>query len=82
MEDFVHEPEKWHQKPKITGKLELIGKEGFSFRYLWPIIEWNQLKYPIHQNLCYTVLLISYSLVLVYFNELSSIDEKSVIDLL
>ena len=31
------------------GKIELIGKKGFSFRYLWPLIEWNQLKYPMHQ---------------------------------
>ena len=31
-------------------------KKGFTFRYLWPLMEWNQLKYPMHQNLCYTVL--------------------------
>ena len=23
-------------------RLELIGRKGFSFRYLWPLIEWNQ----------------------------------------
>ena len=33
-EDFAREPQKWPQKPKIAGKLELIGKKGFSFRYM------------------------------------------------
>ena len=33
-EDFAHEPQKWPQKPKIAGKLELIGKKGFSFSYM------------------------------------------------
>ena len=47
-EIFCHEPRKWPKKPKIAGKLELIGKKGFSFRYLWPLIEWNQLIYPMH----------------------------------
>ena len=43
-------------KSQNCSKLELIGKKGFSFRYLWSQIQWNQLKYPMHQNLCYTVL--------------------------
>ena len=34
-ENFACEPQKWPQKPKIAGKIELIGKKGFSFRYLW-----------------------------------------------
>ena len=55
MENFARKPQKWPQKPKIAGKLELIGKKGFSFSYLWTLIEWNQFKYPMHQNLCYTV---------------------------
>ena len=54
-DNFVHKRQKSPQKPKILGKLELIGQKRFSFRYLWPLIEWNQVKYPIHQNLCYTV---------------------------
>ena len=33
-ENFAHEPQKWPQNPKIAGKIELIGKKGFSFRYL------------------------------------------------
>ena len=33
-EDFAREPQKWPQKPKIAGKLELIGKKGFSFSYM------------------------------------------------
>ena len=41
------------KNPKLREKLELIRKKGFSFRYLWPLIEHNQLKYPMHQNLCY-----------------------------
>ena len=49
MEKFSHEPQKWPQNPKIAGKVELIGKKGFSFRYLGPLIERNQLKYPMHQ---------------------------------
>ena len=48
-QNFSREPQKWPLKPKIVGKLELIGKKGLSFRYLWPLIEWNQLKYPMHQ---------------------------------
>ena len=49
MDIFSREPRKWPQTPKIAGKIELIGKKGFSFRYPWPLIGWNQLKYPIHQ---------------------------------
>ena len=33
------------KKNKIAGKLDLIGQKGFSFRYQWPLIEWNQVKY-------------------------------------
>ena len=55
---FSYEPRKWPQKPQIAGKLELIGKKDFSFRYLWPLIEWNQLKYPMHR-LTFFILLTS-----------------------
>ena len=42
-------------KNQFEKRTTVIRKKGFSFRYLWPLIEWNQLKYPMHQNLCYTV---------------------------
>ena len=65
MKIFDHKPQKWPQKNKVAGKLELIRKKGFSFRYLWPLIDWNQLKYPMHQptffyfvNQCYVCLCI------------------------
>ena len=49
IERFARKPQKGPQKSKIAGKLELIGKKGLSFRYLWPLIEWNQLKYSLYQ---------------------------------
>ena len=36
-EDFAPEPQKWPQKPKVAGKLELIGEKGFSFSYMRPL---------------------------------------------
>ena len=38
-EDFSREHQKSPQKPKIAGKPDLIGKNGFSFRHLWLLIE-------------------------------------------
>ena len=46
VENSVHEPQILPQKPKIAEKLDLIGQNCYSFRYLWPLIEWNQVKYP------------------------------------
>ena len=43
--DFSREPQKSPQKLKIAGKPDLIGEENFSFRHLWLLIEWNQVKY-------------------------------------
>ena len=38
-ENFVHLAQIMPQKPKIAGKLELIGKKGFSFSYMW-LLNW------------------------------------------
>ena len=46
VENSVYEPQILPQKPRIAEKLDLIGQNGYSFRYLWPLIEWNQVKYP------------------------------------
>ena len=55
VENFVHEPQILPQKPKIAEKLDLIGQNGYSFSYMWPIIEWNQVKYP-KQHLLFCIL--------------------------
>ena len=46
VENFLHEPQILPQKPKIAGKLDLIGPNGYSFSYLLILIERNQVKYP------------------------------------
>ena len=38
-----------------VGKIDLIGQNGYSFSYLWPLIEWNQVKYP-KQHLLFFIL--------------------------
>ena len=55
VENFVHKPQILPQKPKIAEKLDLIGQNGYSFSYLWPLIEWNQVKYP-KQHLLFFIL--------------------------
>ena len=55
VENFVHEPQILPQKPKIAEKLNLIGQNGYSFSYMWPLIEWNQVKYP-KQHLLFFIL--------------------------
>ena len=52
---FRHLPQKWSKKSHFAEKSELTVKNGYSFEYLWALKRWNQLKYPMHQNLCYTV---------------------------
>ena len=53
---FRHLPQKWSKKSHFAEKSELMVQNGYSFGYLWALKRWNQLKYPMHQNLCYTVL--------------------------
>ena len=36
------------KNPKLWENLTWLGKKGFSFWHLWPLIEWNQVKYSIH----------------------------------
>ena len=43
------------QKPNIAEKLDLIGQDGYSFRYLWTLTEWNKGKYP-KQHLLFFIL--------------------------
>ena len=46
VENFVHKPKILPQNPKFAEKLDLIGQNGYSFSYMWPLIEKNQVKYP------------------------------------
>ena len=40
----------------FTSKIWADGVKLIFIEYLWALKRWNQLKYPIHQSLCYTVL--------------------------
>ena len=44
-------------KSKNSENFDLIGQNGYSIGYVGPLKWWNQLEYPIQQNLCSPVII-------------------------